>query len=194
MEQVNNAPQENAPQETPAQPQAFDYEKVASILDGKMRATEESVLKGYAKQQGLTGDEMAQAIEAFKREKASRAPNIDALNGQITDLEDALLEAQSDALYAQANMVAMRMASELGVESSMIPFLMKVADLSDVVDEGEIDREALMESLSAVLDEIPQLRTSPQSEKSTGFRIGADKRQIPSTNDELATIFGVFKK
>ena len=41
------------PQPTPAQPE-IDYDKIASILDGKQKATEESVLKGYFKEQGLT--------------------------------------------------------------------------------------------------------------------------------------------
>ena len=33
-----------------------------------MKATEESVLKGYFKEQGLSGDEMSQAIEMFKKD------------------------------------------------------------------------------------------------------------------------------
>ena len=201
MEQVNNTATSTtasittqgvtAPQ---AEPQGFDYDKLASILDGKLKATEDSVLKGYAKQQGLTGDEMSQAIEAFKKEKASRTPSIESLNGQITDLQDALLEAQADALYAQANMEAFGMASELGVEAKTIPYLMKLADLSDVVNEGQINTDKLKESLGEVLKEIPQLKISHE-EKSTGFKIGADNpRQKSSTDEELARIFGVNKK
>lgn len=35
---------------------AFDYEKLASLVAGKQTVTEESVLKGYFKQQGLSQD------------------------------------------------------------------------------------------------------------------------------------------
>ena len=58
------------PEQQPAQQQqpngggapAFDYEKLANILAGRTAATEDSVLKGYFKQQGITGEEAAQAI------------------------------------------------------------------------------------------------------------------------------------
>ena len=51
----------------------IDYDKIADILDGRQKANEDSVLKGYFKQQGLTGDEVAAAIKAFKDQKAAQA-------------------------------------------------------------------------------------------------------------------------
>lgn len=176
----------------PTTPQ-IDYDKIASILDGKVAVTEEKVLGGYFKEQGLSKDEMAEAIEAFKAERASKAPDVDALNQQIADLDDLVLEAQSDALYSQAQYEAVIMATELGVDSKTVPYLMKMADLSDVITDGQIDQEKLKGSLSAVLEDIPQLRASVE-EKATGFKIGADTSgQNPSTNEELAKIFGVSK-
>ena len=108
----------------------IDYDKIASILDGKMKVTEESVLKGYFKNQGLTGDEMNQAIEMFKKDKASRGPNIDELNKQITDANSELAKANNARLMAETKVEAMMMASELGVEQKVVPYLLKMADLS----------------------------------------------------------------
>lgn len=188
-------PQAEPQGEPKAEPKAepFDYEKVASILDGKIKATEDSVLKGYFKQQGLTGEEMSQAIEMFKKDKASREPNFDELNQRIASMDDELIEAQSRALFAETQMEAMGMATELGVDAKVMPFILKASDLSNVITDGQVDQEKLKESLSAVLKEVPQLKLDNE-EKPAGFKIGADtSEQKPSTNDELAKIFGVKK-
>ncbi len=59
-------------------PPTVDYERIQKMLDGTLKAKEDTALKAYFKQQGLTEDEAAQAIEAFKRQKAQNQP--DALN------------------------------------------------------------------------------------------------------------------
>lgn len=191
MEENNMNVQENQVTEQPS----IDYDKLASIIDGKIKVTEDSVLKGYMKQQGLTGDELNQAIEAFKADRASKMPDYDALNQQIAESQDALVEAQSRALYAEMQMSAMGMANELGVDSKVIPFLLNSADISGVIDGGQVNAEKLKESIDAVLEEIPQLRNEAKKENTmTGFKIGADtSKQNPTNNDELARIFGIKK-
>lgn len=182
------------PQEEQQSAPAFDYDKLASILDGKIAVTEKKVLGGYFKEQGLSEDEMAQAIEAFKKDRASKVPDVDALNQQISDLDAQVIEAQSDALYSQAQYEAVIMASELGVSTKTVPYLMKMADLSDVITDGQIDQEKLKASLCKVLEDIPQLKASHE-ERATGFKIGSDGGGKQSTsNEELARIFGVKMK
>ena len=179
MENENNT---NQNQPTPQ----IDYDKIASILDGKQRATEDSVIKGYFKQQGLSEDEMKQAINTFKEEKAKRTPNIDALNQQIVD-------ANTRATNAEIKLQAMTMAGELGVPANKMPYLLKMADLSNVVKDGNISEEKLKENLSNVLKDVPELKAT--AENTTGFKVGADGGQKPNTsNEELARIFGVKTK
>lgn len=182
MENENN---NNVNQPTP-QPTQIDYDKIASILDGKQRATEDSVIKGYFKQQGLSEDEMKQAINTFKEEKAKRTPNIDALNQQIAD-------ANTRATNAEIKLQAMTMAGELGVPANKMPYLLKMADLSNVVKDGNISEEKLKENLANVLKDVPELKAT--AENTTGFKVGADGGQKPNTsNEELARIFGVKTK
>ena len=179
----------------PAQPSqpSIDYDKIASIIDGKTKATEETVLKGYFKEQGLTGDEMKSAIEMFKKDKASRQPDVNALNKQIEDDKSLIAQANERALMAETKVEAMTMASELGVEQKTIPYLLKMADLSKVVKDGQIDQEKLKESLNDVLKDIPQLKITAE-EKPNGFKIGADSSPQENSNaDQLAKIFGVKK-
>ena len=78
---------------------------------------------------------------------------------------------------------------------------MRMADLSNVVKDGQIDQESLKENLNKVLEDIPQLKKTIDSGKkdegSSGFRFGADTsgQQDPNQlNTELAKIFGVAKK
>lgn len=171
----------------------IDYDKIASIIEGKTKATEETVLKGYFKEQGLTGDEMKSAIEMFKKDKASREPDVNALNKQIEDDRSLIAQANERALMAETKVEAMTMASELGVEQKTIPYLLKMADLSSVVKDGQIDQEKLKESLNEVLKDIPQLKLTPD-EKPNGFKIGADTTgQNSGNDDQLAKIFGVKK-
>lgn len=172
----------------------IDYDKIASIIEGKTKATEETVLKGYFKEQGLTGDEMKSAIEMFKKDKASRQPDVNALNRQIEDGKGELAKANQRALMAETKVEAMTMASELGVEQKTIPYLLKMADLSKVIADGEISQEKLKESLNDVLKDIPQLKITAE-EKPNGFKIGADTSGQANAQDEtLARIFGVSKK
>ena len=174
---------QTAPQ--PAEPVAIDYDKIAKIVEGKQTVTEDSVLKGYFKQQGLTGDEMAQAIKAFKEEKASKVPDVDALNAQIA-------EANDRALKAEIKMQAMTMAGELGVSASKMPYLLKMADLSQVDADGVVDEDKLKEALGEVLKDLPELQAT--AEQAHGFKVGSDGQSQPKDNaDELARIFGVKK-
>lgn len=78
MAENNPTPNPNEPQPTPQgnpPAPAFDYDKLASLITGKQSVTEDTVLKSYFKEQGLSADEMKQAIGAFKEQKAKNTPD-----------------------------------------------------------------------------------------------------------------------
>lgn len=163
----------------------FDYEKLASIVAGKQSATEETVLKGYFKQQGLSQQEAEQAIATFKQQKAQNTPDAGALQQQVT-------QAQAAAQQANIEKEAMFMAGELGVDLKTMPYVLKLADLSKAADEkGTINKENLKAALNTVLEELPQLKPGTQTPQG-GFRqIGSGGGQGASTTeDQLAAIFG----
>lgn len=164
----------------------IDYDKIAKIVEGKQSVTEDSVLKGYFKQQGMSADEMATAIDMFKKDKAARTPDINALNQQIAD-------ANSRAINAEMKVEAMSMATELGVSNAKMPYLLKMADLSQVVADGKVSNDKLKESLEAVLKDIPELKAQAEGSTEPGFKIGADNEDKPggASQDELKRIFGV---
>lgn len=167
-------------------PQAFDYEKLASIITGKQTATEDSVLRGYFKQQGLSKEEMEQAIASFKQQKAAQTPDINAIQQQLA-------QAQVQAQNAQIEKEAMLQALALGVDVKTAPFLLRMTDLSNAVNaEGQVDTEAIKNALNATLEAVPQLK--PQAQQQTGFvQVGTNgntQQQNTTQESQLAAIFG----
>ena len=167
-------------------PQAFDYEKLASIINGKQTATEDSVLRGYFKQQGLSKEEMEQAIASFKQQKAAQTPDINAIQQQLA-------QAQVQAQNAQIEKEAMLQALALGVDVKTAPFLLRMTDLSNAVNaEGQVDTEAIKNALNATLEAVPQLK--PQAQQQTGFvQVGTNgntQQQNTTQESQLAAIFG----
>lgn len=167
----NTQQNQNGQQANNVQPPEIDYEKLSSLITGKQSATEDSVLKGYFKQQGLSKEEMDQAISAFKAQKAANQPD-------VTKMQADIQTAQAAALKSQIENKALLMHSELGIDLKTIPYVMKLADLSAVATNGTIDDAKLKDALTKVLEDVPQLKA--QQEQSTqGFhQIGAS----PSNN------------
>lgn len=153
-------------QQEPTPPQVnIDYDKLAQVVAGKQAATEESVIKGFLKNQGLTKEQMEEAIATFKEKQAAATPDIGALQNELQT-------AHARELQANVEKEAMFLAGEIGVELKTMPYILKLADLSKVADENGINKETLKESLNKVLEELPELK--PQQEQQSGFRqIGA---------------------
>ena len=183
------APSPN-PTPTPA-PVEIDYDKLAQLISGKQAATEDSLLKGYFKQQGLSQEEMEQAIAAFKQQKAANTPDVGALQTQMT-------QAQAAAQQAQIQAAATLEAVALGIDAKSIPYILKLADFSQAIgQDGKINNETVNNALKKVLEDVPALK--PQTAGASGFvQVGAsggdNGGQAGSQADQLAAIFGNDKK
>lgn len=168
---------------------AVDYEKIKQMLEGTLAAKEETALKAYFKQQGLSQEEVEQAITTFKSQKAAQQPDVNALQQQA-------VQAQALAQQAQIQSAATMAAVSLGIDAKTIPYVLKMADLSQVMgQDGNINEETLKTALNKVLEDVPALK--PQASGSTGFiQVGASSgQQTQQTVDtELDRIFGVKKK
>lgn len=168
---------------------AIDYTKIQQMLEGTLAAKEDTALKAYFKQQGLSQEEMDQAIAAFKQQKAASQPDVAALQQQAA-------QAQALAQQAQLQSAATMTAVSLGIDAKTIPYVLKMADLSQAMgQDGKINDEALKTALDKVLEDIPALK--PQAAGLTGFvQVGAASGgQAQTTVDtELDRIFGVKKK
>lgn len=171
----NNITPQNAPQNNPQTPPAIDYGKIQQMLDGTLAAKEDTALKAYFKQQGLSQQEVEQAISAFKEQKAANQPDVVGMQNQITEAQNQITEAQNQLTAAQAaaqaakvETAATMMAVSLGLDAKTIPYVLKMADLSQAVgQDGKINEETLKTALNTVLEAVPALK--PQADGKTGF-------------------------
>lgn len=190
-QQQASTTQQQAAQTQPLQATApvVDYAKIQQMLEGTLSAKEDTALKAYFKQQGLSQEEMDQAITIFKQQKAAQQPDVNAIQQQLT-------QAQAIAQQAQLQSAATMAAVALGIDAKTIPYVLKMADLSQAMgQDGKINEEALKTALNKVLEDIPALK--PQAAGTTGFlQVGAASGgQTQQTVDtELDRIFGVKKK
>ena len=148
---------------------AFDYDKLASIVAGKQNVAEDAVLKSYFKQQGLSEEEMRQAVTAFKQQKAASQPDVSAMQEEIT-------KARAQAAQSAIENAAIMEAVGLGLDAKTIPYVLKMAELSTVTgQDGKIDQEKLKGAITKVLEDVPQLK--PATEENKGFQIGGNGDQ-----------------
>ena len=160
--------------------QAIDYGKIQQMLDGTLAAKEDTALKAYFKQQGLSQDEVEQAIAAFKQQKAANTPDVGAMQVQVT-------QAQAAAQQAQINSAATMAAVSLGISATTIPYVIKLADFSQVVgQDGKINEETLKAALNKVLEDVPGLKA--QTAGNTGFvQVGAASGNTGAGQAQQAT-------
>lgn len=157
---------------------AFDYDKLANIISGKQSVAEDTVLKSYFKQQGLSQEEMNQAIQIFKTEKAKNQPDVNAIQTQLT-------QAQALAEKAEIERLATIEAVGLGIDVKTLPYVLKMADLSSVKgQDGKVNQEAVKNALNKVLEDVPQLK--PVATSNQGFQIGGAAGNQNNQTDEAA--------
>lgn len=166
---------------------AIDYAKIQQMLDGTLAAKEDTALKAYFKQQGLSQEEAEQAMATFKAEKAKNKPDVGAMKNQLAQAQSAAQKAQIDAAATMA-------AVTLGIDAKTIPYVLKMADMSQVVgQDGKINEETLKNALNKVLEDVPALK--PQAAGSTGFvqigTTGANGQQTSPDQDALKRAFGL---
>jgi hypothetical protein len=190
-----NSQEQQAPEQQPeakAEPkaEAIDYERLAGILDGRQKATEESVLRGYFKDQGITGEEAAQAIADFKAAQAAKQPDVSGMQASIADLQRQVADAQKAVDVQRVENAVIVEAAKMGIDPKAIPYLTRMADLTDVGGANGISQEKVAAALSKVLDDLPALR--PSAQEQTGFRVGGEGEAPRQADDkQLRAIFGV---
>lgn len=164
----------------------FDYEKLAGLIAGKTSVTEDTVLKSYFKQQGLSQEEVIQAIQVFKAQKAANQPDVGALQTQAA-------QAQAAARKAQLENAAIMAAVGLGVDAKTIPYLIKMTDFGQAVgQDGKINEETVSNALKKTLEDVPGLKPAQNSQG--GFvQMGASGSGNQTQTDDAAlkAAFGI---
>ena len=164
---------------------AIDYDKIQQMLNGTLAAKEDTALKAYFKQQGLSQEELEQAVAAFKQQKAANQPDVTALKSEIDTYKQQTLKAEIEktALF-----------EVLGVDVKTAPYVIKMADLSGALgQDGKINQETVKTAVSKVLEDIPGLKPS-QSQTGGFIQLGTGNtgnNQTQADNAALRAAFGI---
>lgn len=175
-EQTEKKPDQSAP--------VIDYDKIAEVVAGKQKVAEEAVLKSFFKNQGLSAEEMTAAIDAYKANKQKNNP--EAVNAE---LQRQLAAAQGDLLKARVERVAEKAARDLGADEGSIEYVVRLADLSKVAENGEISKEKVSEAVQQVMNNVPAFKK--QAATVQGVKIGGDNDGAPK-DDRDARIRAAF--
>lgn len=162
-----------------------DYDKIQRMLDGTLAAKEDTALKAYFKQQGLSQEEMTQAIDAFKKQRAANTPDASALQAQLA-------ATQKQYQKSVIENAAILQAVSLGIGAKTIPYVLKMADLGDAMgQDGKINEEAVKNALNKVLEDVPGMK--PQAAQGGFVQVGASGSgsQATADNDALKKAFGL---
>ena len=157
----------------------IDYNKIQEMIDGRNAKTEDSVLKSYFQKQGLSQEEIESAINAFKTQKANQA---NAQNKELTDAQASLQKTQLENQRLRIEKKAYDFVDELNVDIKTMPYLLKMADLSNCADkDGNVLEDTLKTVLQKVIDDVPGLKKQVQG--TVGITVGADTNNGTNSNN-----------
>ena len=164
-----------------------DYDKIQAMLDNATAKKENAVLKSYFQQQGLSEDEISQAIATFKQNKQQQTEQQQNANA---NLQNEVAAAKQLAEQAQVELAATRVAMTLGINAKTLPYVLKMADFSKAKGtDGKISEDNVKAALEQVLKDVPALK--PSTENNEGFQIGAGQ-QTNGQQSSAGMIYGMI--
>ena len=144
----------------------YTQEQLDSMVQAREQRASNAALKSYFAQQGMTEEEITQAINIYKTNREKNKPEVSSMKAKIEQYKQSELTAR---LNQQATLTAFK----LGISADTVPYILKLADFSGVNDEsGKINDEKLKSAVSNVLEDVPQLKG--ETSKGGFQKIGAD--------------------
>lgn len=144
-----------------------DYDKMAEAIDKRSNG----FMKSYLKEQGLSEDEMKEAIKTFKTNKSQKEAETQT---NLNNVQNQLQSSQAEIKSLKIENTLYSLADELNVDRKNVPYLIKMANLENCFSEkGEIETDKVKEAINQVLTDIPGLKKKEEKED-TGITIGAN--------------------
>lgn len=138
----------------------FDYDKLAEAIAKRNASHETAVLKGMLKEQGLTKEEVDEAVKQYKQNQANKAKE------EQKRIDDILAENQrykEAEIAKQVNDEASKIAKEIGVRDDRIETLIALCDRSKFTDDkGVVNKEEMKKELEAKLTSVPEFKNKKQ--------------------------------
>lgn len=170
-------------------PVAIDYEKLADIVSKRSNSAEDSVLKGYFKEQGLNPEQMQAAIQQYKdtqaQKKKDEAAAVANLKTENETLKKQILASQLDSRITA-------LAGEKQISTAYVPYLLKLIDRSEMVGaDGKIQDEKVKAGIDNLLKDFPMF--TAKNEPTGSFQqIGAGGNENNNQADADAALRAAF--
>lgn len=154
----------------------IDYGKLEEIINKGINQKENSILKSYFTQQGMSEDEMKEAITNFKNSRKSEEEknnkDFETLNNNYSNLQK---QFNQERLNNALTLTLMKR----GLSEEQIPFISKMVEVDGVLnDKFEINKEKLNENIENVFKAFPDLLKKEEDKKPL-IQVGA-----PSNNSQ----------
>ena len=186
--QQNNHSGNGEPAAKGTQAPTYTQEQLDSMVNAREQRAANSALKSFFEQQGMTGEEITQAIESYKSNREKNKPDINAITAQAEQYKAEALRAK---IESQATLEALK----LGVDTSAVQYVLRMADFTAVTDDkGSIDGEKLKCAVSKVLEDVPQLKKDVKASGFTQIGAGTNDTKQESETDKIRKAFGLKPK
>ena len=191
--QANTEPDNGGTQQTGGNgsDKTYTQQELDRIVNERTGRATKSALSSFFQQKGLSEDEANSAIAKYLDDKKKNTPD-------PAQLQAELKAANAAKTAAVINQAATLEAIKQGVDTKSMPYLLKMADFSDVVgDDGNIDAEKLTGAIETVLKDIPALKGKTETDGKGGItRVGGDGEgnSSPDETDSLRRAFGLKSK
>ena len=125
------------------------------IADERAQRATNSALRAYFAQQGMTEEEAASALAAYKAQKASEKTPEQLVHEAQQTADSRVNTAKQSLLQISARAAA----AQLGVKAERLDYVLKLADLSgvEVGDDMQVDAGKVTAAVQSVLDAVPEL-------------------------------------
>ena len=134
----------------------FDYDKLAEAIAKRNASHETAVLKGMLKEQGLTKEEVDEAVKQYRQNQANKAKEEQKRIDDILAENKRYKEAE---IAKQVNDEASKIAKEIGVRDDRIETLIALCDRSKFTDDkGVVNKEEMKKELEAKLTSVPEFK------------------------------------
>lgn len=172
----------------------IDYEQLADVISRRTSGTEDKVLQGYFKQQGLSSEQAAEAIRQYKEsQKQKRDDEVNRVRNM--EQENARLKLQIQ--NADIDKEITTIATKEGVSAEKLPFLLKMVEREGIIDqEGKLQSDKAKEALETVLKAFPEFKGSASGsgiQPLVGGHGGSGNGGASATDAALDAIFGIKK-
>lgn len=138
----------------------FDYDKLAEAIAKRNASHETAVLKGMLKEQGLTKEEVDEAVKQYRQNQANKAKEEQKRIDDILAENKRYKEAE---IAKQVNDEASKIAKEIGVRDDRIETLIALCDRSKFTDDkGVVNKEEMKKELEAKLTSVPEFKNKKQ--------------------------------